>query len=132
MDMIIVQGTSMTPNLPPGSEYVMRAGVHDFQRGDVVVVFDGLGGQAVKRIIGLPGEMVTLKGGRVEINHRKLNEPYLRPGTRTFALTRIRQFQLDVGQYFVMGDNRPDSLDSRAYGPVGASQLRGRVLIAAQ
>jgi signal peptidase I len=130
MGMVIVQGTSMTPNLRPGGEYVMRAGVRDFQRGDVVVVIDGLGGQAVKRIIGLPGETVGIQRGWVEINHRKLSEPYLKAGTKTYPLTRLTQFRLDHGQYFVMGDNRRASKDSRYYGPVGASQLRGRVLVA--
>ena len=132
MGMIIVQGNSMTPNLFPGGEYVMRAGVRYFHRGDVAVVVDGFGGEAVKRVIGLPGETVTIHGGCVEINFRKLTEPYLRPGTKTFPLTRLTQFRLDHGQYFVMGDNRGDSMDSRSYGPVGVSQLCGRVLVAMQ
>ena len=89
MGLVIVQGTSMAPSLRPGDEYIMRNGVHNFQRGDVVVVNDGLGGRAVKRIVGL-------------------------------------------GQYFVMGDNRQASTDSRYYGPVGVSQLYGRVLVAMQ
>ena len=132
MGMVIVQGISMTPNLRPGGEYVMRAGVSDFQRRDVVVVNDGLGGQAVKRIIGLPGETVGIQRGWVEINHRKLTEPYLKAGTKTYPLTVITQFRLGHGQYFVMGDNRRASKDSRYYGPVGVSQLCGRVLVAMQ
>jgi signal peptidase I len=108
----------------------MRAGVSDFKRRDVVVVVDGLGGQAVKRIVGLPGETVTIQRGWVEINHRKLVEPYLKRGTKTFPQTRLTQFRLDHGQYFVMGDNRRVSTDSRSYGPVGVNQLCGRVLVA--
>jgi signal peptidase I len=132
MGMVIVQGTSMTPNLQPGGEYVMRAGVRDYQRCDVVVVNDGLGGEAVKRIIGLPGETVSIQHGWVEINHRKLTEPYLKAGTKTYPLTTITQFRLGHGQYFVMGDNRRASTDSRYYGPVDVSQLYGRVLVAMQ
>jgi signal peptidase I len=132
MGMVIVQGTSMTPNLRPGGEYVMRAGVRDYQRCDVVVVKDGLGGEAVKRIIGLPGETVSIQHGWVEINHRKLAEPYLKAGTITYPLSTIRQFRLGHGQYFVMGDNRRASKDSRYYGPVDVSQLCGRVLVAMQ
>jgi signal peptidase I len=120
----------MTPSLRPGDEYMMRAGVHDFQRGDVVVVHDGMEGQAVKRIIGLPGETVSIQPGWVEINHRNLPEPYLKAGTETYPLTALTQFRLDHGQYFVMGDNRRVSRDSRYYGPVGVSQLCGRVLVA--
>lgn len=123
MGMVIVQGTSMTPNLRPGDEYVMRAGVRDFQRRNVVVVNDGMDGQAVKRIIGLPGETVSIQAGWVEINHRTLSEPYLKAGTKTYPLTTLTQFRLDHGQYFVMGDNRQASTDSRYYGPVGVSQL---------
>ena len=132
MGMVIVQGTSMTPSLCPGGEYVMRAGVRDYQRRDVVVVNDGLGGRAVKRIIGLPGETVSIQRGWVEINYRKLAEPYLKPGTKTYPLTTITQFRLGHGQYFVMGDNRRASADSRCYGPVDVSQLCGRVLVALQ
>jgi signal peptidase I len=132
MGMVVVEGISMTPNLRPGGEYVMRAGVSDYRRRDVVVVNDGLGGQAVKRIIGLPGETVSIQRGWVEINHRELAEPYLKAGTKTYPMTRITQFRLGHGQYFVMGDNRRLSKDSRFYGPVGESQLCGRVLLPRQ
>ena len=132
MGMVVVEGISMSPNLRPGGEYVMRAGVSDYQRGDVVVVNDGLGGQAVKRIIGLPGETVSIQRGWVEINHRELPEPYLKAGMKTYPMSRITQYRLGHGQYFVMGDNRRLSKDSRYYGPVGVSQLCGRVLVAMQ
>jgi signal peptidase I len=110
----------------------MRAGVRDYQRRDVVVVNDGLGGRAVKRIIGLPGETVGIQRGWVEINYRELVESYLKAGTKTYPMTRITHFRLGHGQYFVMGDNRRLSKDSRYYGPVGVSQLCGRVLVAMQ
>jgi signal peptidase I len=132
MGLVIVQGTSMAPSLRPGDEYIMRNGVHNFQRGDVVVVNDGLGGRAVKRIVGLPGETVSLEDGSVQINHRRLPEPYLKAGTITYPLNLLTQFRLGLGQYFVMGDNRQASTDSRYYGPVGVSQLYGRVLVAMQ
>ena len=102
--------------------------MRDYRRCDVVVVNDGLGGRAVKRIIGLPGETVSIEWGGVKINYRKLTEPYLKAGMKTYPLTPITQFRLGHGQYFVMGDNRRASTDSRYYGPVGESQLCGRVL----
>jgi signal peptidase I len=100
-----------------------------------IVVFDtppaakercGAGGVFVKRVIGLPGELWEEKNGFVYINHRKLDEPYIKSDRRdlsgTYAARRIPK-----DQYFMMGDNRQSSCDSRVWGTVPRKQLIGEV-----
>lgn len=104
------------------------------KRGDVVVfhtpplaaVRCGLGGTYVKRLIGLPGELWEERGGYVFINGRRIDEPYIRQArrdTRTIAPIRIPR-----GSYFMMGDNRSSSCDSRMWGTVPRASLIGKVV----
>ena len=84
------------------------------------------GGTFVKRLIGLPGEVVSERQGVVYVDGRKLDEPYVDPSRRdhlTQTWPRIPQ-----GQYFMMGDNRVDSCDSRQWGAVPRGNLIGPVL----
>jgi len=103
------------------------------KRGDIVVfhtpdlakVRCGAGGTFVKRLIGLPGEVWSEKGGFVYINGKKLDEPYVlsdRRDARTIAPIRIPK-----DHYFMMGDNRSASCDSRAWGTVPKHDLIGKV-----
>jgi len=81
----------------------------------------------VKRVIGLPGETVSMVGGKIYINGQKIDDPYGRydprahPGGRDFPPRKIKP-----GHYFMMGDNRDYSSDSRIWGEVDASLLRGK------
>jgi signal peptidase I len=84
------------------------------------------GGTFVKRIIGLPGEVVSERDGVVFIDGRRLDEPYLDASERdgqTQTWPRVPE-----GDYFVMGDNRADSCDSRTWGPVPRGNLKGPVV----
>jgi signal peptidase I len=101
------------------------------QRGQVVVFFktpardeDAL----IKRAIGLPGDTVALRDGAVLINGVPLDEPYLN-GAPTSCGNYCHPFTLGPDEYFLMGDNRVNSMDSRSFGPVSASQLVGRVVL---
>jgi signal peptidase I len=102
-------------------------------RGDIVVFETtrrteqacGAGGTFVKRLIGLPGEVWEERAGYVYINGKRLDEPYVRPDrrdTETHAPRRI-----PAGRYFMMGDNRGSSCDSRRWGTVPAENLIGKV-----
>lgn len=126
----VVEGKSMCPTYPPGTTLYAAPISGPLERGDVVLLDDGDGDYAVKRIVGLPGETVQVWRGCVFINRRLLVEPYLAPHTYTFPIEQQRRaatFILGRDEYVVMGDNRLCSADSRSYGPVARKQIRNRV-----
>ncbi|HSD82885.1 MAG TPA: signal peptidase I, partial [Anaerolineae bacterium] len=113
-----IEGDSMEPNLHNG-EYVLIDKIsyllHPPERGDVVVFVPPNGERDyIKRIIGLPGDTVEIKGGRVYVNDIVLDEPYLKNLTNTdMPASSVKE-----GRYFVMGDNRNNSSDSRVFGAI--------------
>ncbi len=121
-----IEGASMEPNLHD-SEYVLIDKVsyrlHAPERGDIIV-FERQGNERdyIKRIIGLPGDTVQISGGRVLVNGIALDEPYLNQATHT----DIPAWQVEEGRYFVMGDNRNNSSDSRAFGSIPLKDIVGR------
>jgi signal peptidase I len=124
-----VGGNSMSPNYPPGT-WVYTAPISTpLERGDVVVIDDGHPECAIKRIVGLPGEMVHLKHGYVFINRRILLEPYVPRKVYTFPREREGVCILGENEYFVLGDNRPSSTDSRTYGPISRAQVKRRISV---
>ena len=109
---------------------------HPVHRGDIVVfkrsahmpISEGEIKDLVKRVIGLPGETIeSTPDQHIEINGQILNEPYLPPGTALGP--PIPKQVIPAGHYFVMGDNRTDSSDSRFFGPIARSQIVGRAFI---
>ena len=126
----VVEGTSMEPTYPEGTSLYGTPISTPVERGDVVLLDDHKKDYAVKRIIGLPGETIQLWRGRVFINRQMLVEPYLPKHTYTCPMEQMHRgatFILGEGEYFVLGDNRPNSADSRAYGPVERKQIKRRV-----
>ena len=85
----------------------------------------GAGGVFVKRIIGLPGEVWQEKQGFVYINGKKLKEPYIKPDRRDFTSQPAQKIPKD--NYFMMGDNRQSSCDSRRWGTVPRANIIGKV-----
>lgn len=135
-----VKGQSMFPNFHDG-EYVLTDKVSykagSPQRGDVVVFHappaagcvDGTGCDFIKRIIGVPGDTLAVKDSAFWINSVKLNEPYIPAEnyTKEAEFTRNgREITLGPDEYFVVGDNRPHSHDSRAFGPINRNEIVGR------
>ena len=133
LSTVIVQGRSMAPTLEDGDRFLLNrlsflAG--DPKRGDLVVLHDpGHGDLAVKRVIGLPGEKVEIKDGLVFVNGRKLREIYLGAGAETF-LPEGTDGIVSLGQneYYVLGDNRQQSVDSRLYGGVTRDRIVGALI----
>ncbi len=109
----------------------------DPQRTDIVVFQPPFEGPVlIKRIIGMPGDEISLSDGFVYVNGRRLNEPYVRkvdgeqvptePFDNGLPWSLQQPYTVPADSYFVMGDNRIDSGDSREFGPVGRDQLVGR------
>jgi signal peptidase I len=124
-----VKGASMAPTLVAGDRLILNRLTYLHrppQRGDMVVVRDPeTGDMIVKRIVGMPNETVLMKNDQVWINGRKLIEPYLAPAAREMIIPFNRAVVVPDNCYFVLGDNRPRSVDSRAFGPVRRSDLLG-------
>ncbi|MCL4413231.1 MAG: signal peptidase I [Actinobacteria bacterium] len=127
---------SMEPTLDIGDRILVDKLSYDFHpvhQGDIIVFRRPPGADVgpptikdlVKRVIGLPGQTISSHGGQVYINGKLLPEPWLPPNTVT---TGIRTQKIPPGEYFVMGDNRTDSLDSRYFGPIPGSLIVGRVV----
>jgi len=128
-----VRGQSMSPTLADSNWYLLNRLVFLFrqpQPSDIVVLRDPEADcYAVKRIVAKPGDSVYLKDGQVFVNGRLLRETYLQRGTKTFPDAYHAAVLCVCGenQYFVLGDNRNDSVDSRIYGAVPRQNILGLV-----
>jgi len=100
------------------------------QRGDLVVVRDPVQPDMryLKRIVGLPGEHVQIVGGNVTIDGEILVEPYAQ-GSESAASPFPNQWVPDKTEFFVLGDHRQDSRDSRTFGPVRRCNIIGKVWV---
>jgi signal peptidase I len=117
----VVEGNSMAPTLLPG-QFLIATRPRHLHRGDVVVVrLPRRGIEAVKRVVGMPGERVRVVTGRAEVNGRSLNEPHA-TGTGLSG-----EWSLAEGEYLVLGDDRSGSTDGRTFGPVPGEAIVGVV-----
>ncbi|HTL58518.1 MAG TPA: signal peptidase I [Candidatus Limnocylindrales bacterium] len=125
----VVDGMSMAPTYVSGERVYTAPISGPLSRGDIVLMDDGSKDYALKRVVGMPGEIVHLWRGYVFINRKMLREPYLPKHTYTCPSqqTEICVFELGEDQYFVLGDNRTCSIDSRTYGPVDRNKIKSRV-----
>jgi signal peptidase I len=139
-----IPSTSMVPTLDEGDRILVLKAFfnwHQLREGDIVVFThpprDQCGGPAeadlVKRVIGLPGETIYSAGGLLYIDGRRLREPYLPPhdplGPAIPGATRQHPFHVPSGEFYMMGDNRAISCDSRFWGPIKGSSIVGRVVM---
>jgi signal peptidase I len=134
LQSVQIVGASMSPTLHDSERYVLNRWVYHFREPkptDIVVLRDPSDNcYAVKRIIAKAGDSVYVKNGKLFVNGKILDEPYLPPNTPTFAGPRYKeQFWIcGVNQYFVLGDNRNNSADSRVYGTVPRQNILGVVM----
>jgi signal peptidase I len=125
-----VSGPSMSPQIESGEYVVVNTLSYRFgdpHRGEIIAFRHERSAPMVflKRVVGLPGERVRIDRGQVYVDGRELSEPYLRYGDRR----SVPETALPAGSYYVLGDNRRDSDDSRDWGPVPRDQIVGRALL---
>ncbi len=134
-----VNGKSMVPNFQDG-EYLLTDKISyrigEPSRGDVVVFHapeqancpQGTGCDFIKRVIGLPGETISVRDNAIFVDGQQVPEAYIPPENVTQAgtFTKGRDIVLGSNEYFVVGDNRPYSSDSRAWGPIAKTDIVGR------
>ena len=99
------------------------------ERFDVVICrYPGRGDtNFVKRVVGLPGDTVEIRDGYLYVNNEKQDEPYIRDEYRTGRLNSFGPYTVPEGEYFVMGDHRNNSNDSRAQGSISRDMIIGHV-----
>lgn len=134
-----VKGASMEPNFYDHEYLIVNEITYRFddpKRGDVIVFRYPRNPQEyfIKRVIGLPGEKVKVEDGGIYIYNEdnprgiKLEETYLPDDTKTYGLSN-EVISLNNDEYYVFGDNRNSSKDSRSFGPVNRSFIVGKVLL---
>lgn len=132
-----IKGQSMSPNYPDG-EYLLTEKVTYYlrnpERGDIVVFTPPISNtdEFIKRVIATPGETIKVSNGHVYINGQLLEEDYLKSTVLTSGgdyLAEDTDYTVPEGKYFVLGDNRPNSSDSRFWGPITKAEISGRAWI---
>lgn len=131
----LVDGSSMEPTFYD-NERLFISRLHYLvqrpERGDVLV-FNSMSAydpdvMLIKRVIGLPGDLIEFRDQQLYINYQLVDEPYIK-GFCTPERCRDNSWQLGRDQYFMMGDNRNNSNDSRVFGPVPIDHIVGRVVL---
>ncbi len=124
-----VDGTSMLPTLQNGEFVLVNRLAYRFdthQRGDIVVFHFPLDPQQdlIKRVIGLPGDEISIQGGQVRVNGDALPEPYIAAPPQYSG-----NWVVPEGQLFVLGDNRNDSSDSHSWGMLPFENIVGKAIL---
>jgi signal peptidase I len=128
-----VEGTSMAPLLSDQERIFINKFVYRFEpidRGDVVVFWYPLDHSKsfIKRVVGLPGETIELRAGHLYVDGKELAEPYV-PASYLDG-SSYGPMKIPAGNYFVMGDHRDSSNDSRVFGPVSRPYIYGKAVFA--
>lgn len=140
--LVRVSGKSMEPSLYDGQQLLtekITVNITNLNRGDIIIFNsieekDKSSHLLIKRIIGLPGEKIKIQEGAIYINDQRLEEPYLQPDTFTTlkANSKIKEgeeYMIGEDSYFVLGDNRNDSVDSRVFGTLHKNNILGKAVV---
>lgn len=128
----VIPSGSMIPTIELQDRVIANKFIYHFaepERGDIVVLDDPTGSvdTLIKRVVGLGGETVDILDGKVLINGEVLNEPYTH-GLPTEPMTLEMPYEIPEGSVWLMGDYRTNSADSRVFGAVPLSEIRGRAI----
>jgi signal peptidase I len=128
----VVHGSSMQPNFYEGQYLVisrLNYMMDDPKRGDILVFNSPEGEDAlIKRVLGVPYDVVEIRGTDFYINDVKIDEPYINEPCQVYSCRDGARWELGEGEYFLAGDNRNRSNDSRKFGPVPYDHIIGKVL----
>lgn len=124
---IRVDGSSMYSTLKDGEILLLKKYDKNIKRFDVVVFYYG-NSRLIKRVIGMPGEKVEYKNNKLYINGKYIKEPFLKKHQKTydFKLKKLGVSKIPEGEYFVLGDNRTNSTDSRMIGLISKDKMQGK------
>jgi signal peptidase I len=127
-----IQGVSMTPTLVDGDRYLLYRCTYFFRsprQGEIVVIRDPQDhGLSIKRIVALPNDTIEIRRDGVYVNQSRLKEPYLSSAAALASgELHVRPTKLEKNSYFVLGDNRGKSFDSRYYGPIRRDDILGYI-----
>lgn len=122
-----VEGTAMLPALREGDRILIDRNFDKLERGDIITFYFPMDQRKsyLKRIIGLPNDTVEIREGQVFVNGILLNEPYVDPKLN-LTHRSSEEIKLTPDQYYVMGDNRDNSSDSRIWGPLDRKFIYGK------
>ncbi len=128
-----ITGTSMEPTLDNGEMIIaekMTSRLDKLERGDIIVFKQPENKNifVIKRIVGLPGDTITLTKESVFVNGSELNEDYVKTH-QILVGSEEENIEVPLGSYFLMGDNRGNSTDSRKWGPIAQGDVVGRAVI---
>ena len=145
-----IQQISMEPTLHEGQRVIIsywdrvlasfRTGIAQaageqavtaYPRGEIVVLYPNAAHEGIpliKRVVGVPGDTLIIANGHVSVNGTQLDEPYVHDEP-TYCAQYCGTLVLEAGQYFVMGDNRVNSYDSRSFGPINEQDILGHVIL---
>ncbi len=122
-----VDGSSMHPTLINNQILLLEKFDHNYKRFDIVVLYYN-DERLVKRVIGLPGETVAYKNNKLYVNNKEIKENFINVDTSDFELSDIGETKIPEGKYFVVGDNRGASTDSRIIGLIADDTIQGKIV----
>ena len=131
-----IRGHSMTPSFKEEQRVMLLKVGYTIERGDIVIFAsresgarDGMQKDLIKRVIGLPGDNLEITDDGVFVNGEKLDEPYLQAELAHARFHEHRVRKVPPGKYYVLGDNRRDSLDSRSFDVIDERSIKGKVIM---